>query len=525
MYASLPIYSILLQDCLHTTGSRIRQSIAERLLQLLVNVGLRAVQWEAGLREGNLTMTKLSFEISEVADLLAFTSRVVTAINGSSDDVHATMNQMDTKEVLGTESRKALSSLMEAAFEPMAQSVADLLLHGLSDESSMKGSLSIPAILGSFEVDIYETGRMVSLAKSLGLDPCSVRGEAVAQMEQKPSLLMDPLFAAIVIPQARQSINKLLLDTVVQSGLFLGEVALFQDYFLLYKADWIIDLLDNSLSQLEKPVKLVNRSAVSRMVKQFTEGLMTSQFDVFPLEELNLENRTSDDSMVAIKALTLTKVVRPDLQCIFTEPVLGKYQAIFRNLVYGQYTDYKLKEIWKEFKALRRVDRDDRLFACHLLLRDMIHFLHNYMLYLSMDVIGSKDWKFSTSREVSITAIHSALDTMLSQIVNESNLCGKVNRTVSKILATCTLFSTHMTRFIRMNLQTGGSTQEHERTLIEATSQKQYITMVQKFSDSFRTHTNNLFVELKADKSNPSSPALLGRLDFNGFYRDRMGIQ
>jgi len=510
------------------TSPRVYQSVGERLVQLVVNIGLRAVQWESDLRDGKLTLTMLSFQISEVSELLAFTANVVSLIRESSpEDTQDILQDLDSNQVHGLDAKKVLDSLREAAFEPVGSLLAEVMLEGFPanlSESDYSHHIHVPSFLASYEVDIVETGKIVRLAKSLNMDPRCLKTESMTRLAKNPALLMDPLFAGIVVPEARKTVNKLLLDNLLESGLFFKEVELLQNYFLLYKADWISDVFEHGLTQLEKPIKLVNKSAISQLVKQHTAGLMSVRFDPFPLDELNLETRASDDSILAIKALTMNRVMDPRLRCIFTDSVIVKYQGIFRHLVHTRYTEHKLKCVWKEFKGLRAVDNEHRLFACHILLSDMIHFLHNYMLYLSMDVIGSKDWKFTSSRTVSVVAIHNALESILSEVIEEGNFCNRVYRTVSKIFSTCALFSTHMTRFIRMNLETGGTVEEQKTALLTATSQEQYAAIVQKFSDSFTTQTKNLFVELKADKTNPSAPALLGRLDFNGFYRDRMGI-
>ena len=514
--------------------SKVHQALAERLLQLQVNVGLRCVQWEEDLKRGKLTLTSMSLQISGLAELAGgIADMIVKVRNFSSADVIDAIFELESQFLHNQESRKACKGLAEASLAPIVHILSNFILTGDASEDlyneffKKHGSeirfKSIPSYLGSLETDILETGRTVRLAHTLGVYLISSRTQVMNEMATDPMKLIDPQFAAIAVSDALRIANQQLLEKMVGSGDFSKEIETRNEHFLLQRSDWLTDLFEStSLDELEKPIRLLDRNRWMNLIRVHTRGKMSLLLQHFPLEEHNSEIQRNDASMSAAHAISLDRTgMTPSLQHLFTDSVMKKYQTLFRYMFFVKLTEHKLKALWKEFQSLRQIDVDGCLFPCYLLLNSMMHFIHNYMLYLSLDVVRSKDWTFRrTSAEGSVSALKRSLDETLSEVVSEFNLNRpSILKTVERILSTCSLFAAHMTRFVQLSVSAGGSIEERADSLSLATSQEKYFVMVEKFSDAFKTQTSSLIVELKS-----SAPALLGRLDFNGFFRDRMAI-
>jgi hypothetical protein len=274
---------------------------------------------------------------------------------------------------------------------------------------------------------------------------------------------------------------------------------------MIQKSDWLADLFESGqVQELDKPARHLNTMKWDSLIKHFTGGAMS--FSVL----------NDDPSLTGSQAFSLSRQnCPPMLGYFFTDNVLAKYGTVFRHMFHAKYTEHKLKILWKRFQSLRQIDTDERMFSCYLLLHGMLHFIHNYLLFLSLDVIGSKDWDFKTSRDVSLEAIKISLEETMAEIIRDL----PTPRSVDKILSTCNLFASQMTRFLSLSFDMTGSLEDRADSLSVATSQERYLEMVNKFSEAFKVQIGNLLIEIRS-----KAPALLSKLDFNGFYRDRLGI-
>jgi hypothetical protein len=525
-----------LQSSLGDGADRSHQSISERVLQVVLNMGFRCLKWEAELGQGKLTLTTLMFRLSELNDQLNFMSRVLSTLRDSS--TNKTVDTIETFENnlhLTSETRDILRGMKEAAFEPIARDLTRYMLSGeFRSERRILGSISkvedivgnnVPSVLSHLKGSILESGRLSKLARLLHIDITSGRSDLISEMEVSPSRILDPHFASVAIPENLHHKNGLLVNACIRSGLFHSELRLVQDYYLLRRSEWALDIFSSSiLDELEKPIKNAAGSAIRERIREATASEFEGIFVAYPVTEVNHTVKSDEDSVLAIRALTLGRTQRPLLAHIFTDGIISKLQSIFRHLLYVSYADYKLSVLWKELQSLKRIDCNGGFAPCNLLLQKMMHFMRSYNMHMGLDVIDSKDWSFCVSSTTSIFKVRDALDKTVGDIIDELHFQNGILKTTYRIIATCTLFAVHITRFIRLNINPSCTLREQADSFSTATSEEAFANMVQKFANTFEEQMSNHFVELKAGRGNPLASVFLSRLDFNGYYKDSMGL-
>jgi len=121
----------------------------------------------------------------------------------------------------------------------------------------------------------------------------------------------------------------------------------FRKFFLVGAGDWLATFLDLSIAELEKSVKeiLPHRLDALLDVAVRASSANTDAFRENIRVKLITGNSETGSDVLGIRALTLeVKKITPPLNIIFSPAIIEKYQAIFRNLVYGRWVDRKLGE-------------------------------------------------------------------------------------------------------------------------------------------------------------------------------------
>jgi hypothetical protein len=206
---------------------------------------------------------------------------------------------------------------------------------------------------------------------------------------------------------------------------------------------------------------------------------------------------------------------------------------IFKSLAYTKFVSTQLSDLWIDLQGDRE---DETLFDAHILLGRMIHFVDNYLFYLNMDVIEPK-FNFLVERvlreEKDVFAIERRVVEMLDTIIEDMSPAPNVDRLLHKLLTTCSLFCTHMKRFLAIQLVRpildGDSVLDVAESSIREANEvlrvEKYNAMIKKFSEAFQTQMNNLSVHLVRNNHATTSASLFTRLDFNEYMSDSTGIQ
>lgn len=515
--------------------------MSERLLQFIMNVNLNCLRWEAELKNGKLSLISLEIQASELYELVVCITDLLERMEDTAQSRLSSpwiFDDMDLQLLHKPEHRRLLRAIEEASFLPLAKLLVEFMLSGdtsidahaelfdMSGESLMLKQL--PSHLRGMMRRIIDCGSCAGILRSLEHRIVKKFPTRLVDMLADPLCLLDSNLSVVLVNEIYESINKILLEVVMQNGLG-EELSLRNEYYFLSRSDWVKDLLDaGGMEEVEKPSKKVSLPHLSSLTRRFTQDVFSATLQTLNLDGMHSSSRNEDDAMLGVKAFSLdrTKAVGA-LSIVFTDIVVQKYKMIFRHLFYGKYIEVKLNSTWFELQELgRTVDPANRLFLCYELTHRMIHFINNYLFYLFVDVIQSKNWSHA-STQGSVFEIRDYLDALLTEVVYEFHFNSEIFKSINRVLSTCGLFCTHITRFIQMNVATSteASIEERKDSLAILTDQEKYTGMISKFQEAFETQVFNLMTRLKSEnRSNKSAHNLIGRLDFNNFFSDRGGI-
>ena len=175
----------------------------------------------------------------------------------------------------------------------------------------------------------------------------------------------------------------------------------------------------------------------------------------------------------------------------------------------------------------------------------MLHFLQNFVYYMTTEVIGPRGHEMlaelASSRDMDqlISAHEKFLDTCLKECLLASQDLLKV---LTKIMTTCLMFADQMSRFTGAagaSLSSGDETKralgvEHQLRQVRIRARSEYISSeathetyvrtFNKFSSTFDAQVVEFLEKLWTDshRHHPQLSNLCVRLDYNGFYSNHM---
>ena len=499
---------------------------------------MRCVDWETEFRKGKLGLSGLLLQISDLGVTVNLLHDIVRSEYG--DDPTRLLGiiyEVEERYMHQSGTREVCQALREAAFEPIGSILVDFLLRGdisgdvfgeffvtrSNDNFVLVERRQVPPSLSHMTENIVSAGTSACLLARMGVDVMGLLPEIVEEMRVKPVKLLDSFFCTVAVREARSTLNSQLLAEVNRGDSLKNEIALFKRYFFISESDWYLELLFLVLPELEKPVKTVNRVRLNEAIKTVSKGKVLAHLHKFPLEAMRDKNESEDLSMLTVRALTVSRKPGFPLNVIFTESVMFKFQCVFRHIFFCKYIETKLGELWSEFHSLHSLEANESLLACHFLLQRMLHFVKNYLIHLSVDVIESKDWE-SVLRAKSVFQVEEELETKLTSVIEEMGITSSsLYKSVNKVFSTCGLFSAHMTRFVHILLSQSEDRLEQAMLIENASREDKYLTLISKFQDAYDGQANSVMVQLKKQEGKAHN-SLMARLDFNQYFSHSMGI-
>ena len=448
------------------------------------------------------------------------------------------IDEVEGRYVHQTGAREVCQALREAAFEPIGAMLVEFLLKGdlsgdifgelfitrSNDNFVLVERKSVPRSLSHMTENILSAGESAHLLNRIGVHLSGRFSEIIDEMRVKPCKLLDSNFSTVAIRETRSFLNKELLTAVNQADLLVREIQLYKKFFFISESDWYLEFLSTALLDLEKPVKSINKVRLNDAMKSVSGGKVSIVFHKFPLDQLwenAVERMSEDPGTLTVRALTVIPRSSFPLNVIFTDAINYKFQSVFRHLFFCKYIESKLGALWSEFHALHSLEANESLIACHFLLQRMLHFVKNYLIFLTVDVIESKAWDRSVGK--SVFAVRDDINHKMDSIMEEMAITSPLYKSVNKVLSTCGLFSAHMTRFVQILLSQSEDRQEQAVAIEQASRQDKYLTLISKFQDAYEGQINSFMVQLK-QQSTPSNSRLITRLDFSQYFSETMGI-
>lgn len=260
-----------------------------------------------------------------------------------------------------------------------------------------------------------------------------------------------------------------------------------------------------------------------------------------------------------VEALTLDYRVGWPVSLVISRRAITKYQLLSRLLYFSKHVELKVLTSWQEHQSTRNLDVRSAMGQCYCLRHRMLHFLQNFVYYMTLEVIGPRSHEMHTGlAEVKdmdqVLNLHERfLDTCLKQCLLASQDLLKI---LTKLMTTCLLFADQMKRFISSSRDAarsvppssssssasgagaggavrrkGGGPSVHsagkaaqESYIRHEVGHPAFQSMLSKFEETFNAQLREFLERLWTDSNrrHPQLSHLCVRLDYNGYYTDSL---
>eukprot|EP00605_Chrysophyceae_sp_TOSAG23-4_P002805 GSChrysophyteH1.ASY1.ANO1.3089.1 assembled CDS len=425
---------------------------------------------------------------------------------------------------------------------------------------------NVPKFLKSIAPRVLTAGKYLNVVRS-----CIERGNTgdVAAVEGDGSAT-----ALIAIVERAYVYSSRSLLKLLESGHKLrSHLKSLSRFFLLEHGDFFIQFMDIAEEDLRNEVKLVNKSRVQNLLQT---ALSTSTLASDPNKDLlscdlaksNLiqhlyliqsaggmdgasaaKEMTASQGLKGVEALTLDYEVKFPVSLVLSKRAMAKYKLLSRLLYFSKHVELRLLSCWVDHQSTKELDIAQGGQGAYLLRQRMTHFIHNFVYYMGLEVIGPRSHEMHQGLQVAVDtdevlALHERfLDTCLTECLLSSQ---DQLRNLTKIMTTCLLFADHMAQFndnsfVTLKIKVGSETitiAEHRDTGAQRrarlTTQSKYMSremghqsfkrILAKFYETFDAQVGDFLESLWADsyKSHPQLANLCTRLDYNGFYSSKL---
>lgn len=277
-----------------------------------------------------------------------------------------------------------------------------------------------------------------------------------------------------------------------------------------------------------------------------------------------------------VEALTLDYRVGWPVSLVLSRRAITKYQLLSRLLYFSKHVELRVLTSWQDHQSTKRLDVRSAMGQSYCLRHRMLHFLQNFVYYVTLEVIGPRGHEMQAGLKDAtdmdqVLGLHERfLDTCLKQCLLASQ---DLLKTLTKLMTTCLLFADQMKRFVSSSNDlnkkvseelasseaaaairavqnrrqsgikavpvvapaVGGPLKQHgpigakegkaaqENFIKQETAHPAFQSMVTKFEDTFNAQLKDFLERLWADshRHHPQLSNLCVRLDYNGFYTGR----
>lgn len=383
------------------------------------------------------------------------------------------------------------------------------------------------------------------------------------------------------IEEAYQFSSRALLSLLEEQYCLSAHLRSLSRFFLLEHGDFFIQFMDIAEDELRKDVREVSVLRVQGLLQL---AIQTSTLASDPnredltcslaahnlIQHLHLIQSAGEASsapsdaflgqlqapqgLKGVEALTLDYKVGWPVSLVLSRRAITKYQLLSRLLYFSKHVELKVQTSWQDHQSTRRLDVRSALGMCYCLRHRMLHFLQNFVYYMTLEVIGPREHEMQVglaeARDMDqVLGLHERfLDTCLKQCLLASQ---DVLKTLTKLMTTCLLFADQMKRFIASSKEVGDNAAAaaaavaskataaegdkrpssmskdrnaaEERYIRQETGHPAFQSMLVKFEATFNTQLREFLERLWADshRNHPQLVNLCVRLDYNGFYTEQ----
>eukprot|EP00606_Chrysophyceae_sp_TOSAG23-5_P001503 GSChrysophyteH2.ASY1.ANO1.682.1 assembled CDS len=279
-------------------------------------------------------------------------------------------------------------------------------------------------------------------------------------------------------------------------------------------------------------------------------------------------SQSQGGGLKGVEALTLEYEVTFPVSLVLSKRAMAKYKLLSRLLYFSKHVELRLLSCWVDHQSTKELNVAGQGQGAYLLRQRMIHFIQNFVYYMGLEVVAPRSHEMHEGLKVAVDTdevlgLHERfLDTCLKECLLSSP---DQLRNLTKIMTTCLLFADHMTQFNDNSFVTlksavgkltngtqlgnaGATTVRIGTEVITITeprdtgaqrrarlaTQSKYLSremnhqsfkrILAKFYETFDTQVGEFLESLWVDsyRTHPQLSNLCTRLDYNGFYTNRM---
>uniref|UniRef100_A0AAQ5YSI1 Gamma-tubulin complex component n=1 Tax=Amphiprion ocellaris TaxID=80972 RepID=A0AAQ5YSI1_AMPOC len=387
----------------------------------------------------------------------------------------------------------------------------------------------IPSFLQKMADKILSTGKYLNVVRECGRDvTCPDAKEVLYTLKERAYVEQ--------IEKAYNYASKVLLDFLMEEKELVSRLRSIKHYFLMDKGDFFVHFMDLTEEELKKPVDDIVPPRLEALL-ELALRMSTANTDPFK-DDLKIDLMPHDVITQLLRVLAIeTKQEKAIINADSTDAALSGLEAFS--------FDYIVK--WPLSLIINR-------FAAAFALRQrMLNFVQNIQYYMMFEVM-EPTWHVMENNLKTASNIDDVLCHHTSFLDNCLKDCMLTNpellRIFSKLMSICVMFTNCMQRFTqsmrleRLSLEQGGidgppaqseHAEEAEKKRLATKLLAEHADTIQsdagfeatisKFDSNFSMLLLDLLDKLSIYSTNDCEHSMISiiyRLDFNGFYTERL---
>lgn len=429
----------------------------------------------------------------------------------------------------------------------------------------------IPVFLEQVADKILNTGKYLNVIRLCGRDPKFPNAvEMVYTLKERKYYEQ--------IEKAYSYASKLLLDLLMKEKELNSRIRSIKHYFLLDAGDFIVQFMDMTEEEmkqdmdnimptrLESLLELALRTSTANVdpfkddlkVELLPYDLITQLFQILTIDtkqEKDYRIDPTDLHLSGLEAFSFDYVVKWPVSLVLNRKALTRYQMLFRHLFYCKHVERQLCSVWIGNKAAKVYSlHSTRWYSAAFALRQkMLNFVQNFEYYMLFEVV-EYNWHIFQSNMDSVSNVDDVLDYHSDFLSNCLKDCMLTNpdllKTVHKLMMVCVTFSNFIQRLssstsvdVESKPTRESSMQATKKDPKESSSKQKMASKVvaenvdllvasenfERTIANFDQNFSRLLLELlekimeySCNNGEPKLYNILYRLDFNGFYTEKL---
>ncbi|XP_061837149.1 gamma-tubulin complex component 2 isoform X2 [Nerophis lumbriciformis] len=417
----------------------------------------------------------------------------------------------------------------------------------------------IPSFLQKMADKILSTGKYLNVVRECGRDvTCPDAKEVLYTLKERAYVEQ--------IEKAFNYASKVLLDFLMEEKELVLRLRSIKHYFLMDKGDFFVHFMDLTEEELRKPVDDIVPPRLEALL-ELALRMSTANTDPFKddlkidlmphdvitqlLRVLAIETKqeksiinadASDAALSGLEAFSFDYIVKWPLSLIINRKALTRYQMLFRHMFYCKHVERLLCNVWISNKDSKQLSlHSAKWFSAAFALRQrMLNFVQNIQYYMMFEVM-EPTWHLMEKNLKTASNIDDVLCHHTSFLDNCLKDCMLTNpellRIFSKLMAVCGMFTTCMQRFTQTlrleRLSVDPAADKKTTTTTKLSPQHAdtlqadggFETTILNFDNNFSVLLLDLLDKLSIFSTNDCEHSMISiiyRLDFNGFYTERL---